>query len=257
MNEAAQTAIFSDLAGAHIILTGGGQGIGEAMVRAFAAQGSTVHFCDLDAERGEKLAAEIELAIFTSVDLRKETEVVEWLEGVTSAHSGKIKALINNAACDPRIPLAELTMEKWDDLFATNIRAMAITCRELAPHFDSSGAGGSIVNFSSVTFNIAPTEMSAYISTKAGIQGLTRGLARELGPKKIRVNTLSPGWVMTERQLKDYVTDEVKTMLSEKQCVPRLLEPAEIADVALFLASDQSRAMTGQELLADLGMAFS
>ncbi|MCL4108120.1 UNVERIFIED_CONTAM: hypothetical protein GTU68_055820 [Idotea baltica] len=227
------------------------------MVRAFADQGATVHFCDIDAERGEKLAAEIPSAIFTKVDLRQETEVVAWLSAITAEHGGNIKALVNNAACDPRIPLADLTMEKWDNLFATNLRAMAITCRELAPHFVSSGIGGSIINFSSVTFNIAPTEMSAYISTKAGIQGLTRGLARELGPKNIRVNTISPGWVMTERQLKDYVTDEVKTMLHEKQCVPRLLEPAEIADVALFLASDQSRAMTGQELLADLGMAFS
>ena len=251
------TTTFSDLEDSHIVLTGGGQGIGEAMVRAFAAQGATVYFCDVDAERGEKLAAEIDSAVFTKVDLRIEMEVVEWLEGITTEQGGKIKALVNNAACDPRIPLAELTMEKWYDLFASNIRAMAITCRELAPHFVSADYGGSIINFSSVTFNIAPTEMIAYISTKAGIQGLTRGLARELGPKNIRVNTISPGWVMTERQLKDYVTDEVKEMLHEKQCVPRLLEPAEIADVALFLASDKSRAMTGQELLADLGMAFS
>ncbi len=251
------TPVFPDLKGAHVVITGGGQGIGEALVRAFDAQGAMVHFCDIDSERGEKVAGSTDNAKFTRVDLREEKEVVQWLETLSSQHSGEIKVLINNAACDPRIPLAELTMEKWDNLFAVNIRAMAITCRELAPHFSKENFGSSIVNFSSVTFKIAPPEMCAYVATKAGIQGFSRSLARELGPEKIRVNCVSPGWVMTERQLKDYVTDEVKTMLHERQCVPRLLQPEDMADVALFLASDASRGVTGQEILADLGMAFS
>ncbi|NNE91963.1 MAG: SDR family oxidoreductase [Verrucomicrobiales bacterium] len=252
----APAATYPDLKNANVVLTGGGQGIGEAAVRAFAEQGARVFFCDIDAERGEKLEAEIANATFSQVDLREESQIVNWLGGIVSS-AGKIKALVNNAACDPRIPLAELTMENWDDLFATNIRAMAITCRELAPHFETAESDAAIVNLSSVTFHIAPPQMCAYVATKAGIQGFTRSLARELGPEKIRVNCLSPGWVMTERQLRDYVTDEVKAMLHEKQCVPRLLQPEDMAGVILFLSSDASRGIAGQEILADLGMAHS
>ena len=117
--------------------------------------------------------------------------------------------------------------------------------------------GASIINFSSITFHIGPTEMSAYVATKGGIIGFTRSLARELGPRGIRVNTLSPGWIMTHRQLEQFVTKRVKKMIRESQCVPDLIQPSEIAEVAMFLASDASAAMTGQELLVDRGWAYS
>jgi NAD(P)-dependent dehydrogenase (short-subunit alcohol dehydrogenase family) len=161
---------------------------------------------------------------------------------------------VNNAAMDPRIPLADLSREKLENLFNVNLHAMFTTVRECAPHMRP---GASIINFSSITFHIAPAQMSAYVATKAGIIGFTRSLARELGPRGIRVNTVSPGWTMTERQLREYVDAKTKKLIRRSQCIPTLLEPAEIAEVVLFLASDASRAITGQEILADRGWAHS
>ena len=118
-------------------------------------------------------------------------------------------------------------------------------------------SGSAIVNFSSITFHTGPDRMSAYVATKAGIIGFTRALARELGQRRIRVNTVSPGWIMTDRQLKEYVDAKVKKMIKKVQCIPELIQPKEIAEVVLFLASDASRAITGQEILADRGWCYS
>lgn len=248
---------YSDLQGAPVLITGGAQGIGEAMVRAFAAQGARVFFGDIDAARGEALASALAGQVcFQAVDLREEKAVRGWIAGVVEALEGTpVRALVNNAARDPRLPLADCTADAWDDLMALNLRAYFLTAREIAPHLASPG--GSIINFSSCTFYLAPAHMTAYVATKAGAQGLTRALARELGPRGIRVNTISPGWVMTERQVRDLVDDEARAFIDDRQCVPDLLQPEEIADVALFLASGASRAITGQELLADRGMCFS
>ncbi len=249
---------YPDLKKRTVIITGGANGIGEAMVETFAAQEAEVYFCDVDLEAGHQLAAKIgRHTHFSKVDLRREVQVIRWVEKVAAASPDGIDVLINNAARDPRIPLDQITMAEWDDLFALNLRAMALTCREVAPRMNPK-RGGSIINFSSVTFHIAPTEMSAYVATKAGIVGLTRTLSRELGPRNIRVNAISPGWVMTERQLKQYVTPAVKRFLRKTQCIPYLIQPSDMAQVALFLSSQTaSRAITGQEILADLGQAFS
>ena len=117
--------------------------------------------------------------------------------------------------------------------------------------------GASIINFASIVFHEGPAALTAYTASKGGVLGFTRSLARALGPRRIRVNTLSPGWVMTERQLRMFVTPAVKRRIRTAQCVPDLLQPEEIADVALFLASDASRAITGQEILADRGWHHS
>jgi NAD(P)-dependent dehydrogenase (short-subunit alcohol dehydrogenase family) len=137
---------------------------------------------------------------------------------------------------------------------ARNLRACMLTVREAAP---AMTAGSSIINLSSITFHQGPALMSAYVATKAGLIGMTRSLARELGPRRIRVNTVSPGWVMTERQLRQYVTPAIRRLIRKAQCIPDLLQPEEIAQVILFLASDGSRAITGQELLVDRGWAHS
>ena len=118
-------------------------------------------------------------------------------------------------------------------------------------------AGSAIINFGSVTFHMGPTNMSAYVATKGGVIGFTRSLARELGPRRIRVNTISPGWVMTARQLREYVSPATKKLIRRAQCIPDLIQPREIAEVVLFLASDASRTITGQELLADRGWQHS
>lgn len=245
---------YEDLKNAVILVTGGANGIGAAMVRAFHTQGATVCFCDLDANAGRRFASELgPRASFTPVDLTREAQVSRWIKQTVKA-GDPIRALINNAARDPRMPLDKMSVKDWDDLFATNLRSYFLTARASVPHM---AKGSAIVNFSSITFHIAPTEMSAYVATKGGIIGFTRSLARELGPRGIRVNTISPGWIMTDRQLKQFVTPAVKKLIRRSQCMPDLLQPEEIANVALFLASQASRALTGQEILADRGWAHS
>jgi len=243
-----------DLKGRNVLLTGGANGIGAAMVRAFHAAGARVFFCDTDVAAGGAMAGAIGDGVeFQKVDLVKEAEIRRWIGGV-AGRAGRIHVLVNNAAADPRIPLAETTVKQWDQLFARNLRAFFLTCREAAPHMP---AGGSIINFASITFHTGPTVMSAYVATKGGILGFTRSLARELGPRRIRVNTLSPGWIMTERQLREFVQPATKRLIKSSQCVPDLIQPEEIARVALFLAGDASTAITGQEILADRGWAYS
>jgi D-xylose 1-dehydrogenase len=247
-------AAYDDLRDQNVVITGGANGIGAAMLRAFATQGARVFFCDVDEKAGQSLASKIgERVKFARIDLRREVEIARWVRGIAKSGGG-IGTLINNAARDPRIPLQKLSVKDWDDLFATNLRAYFLMAREVAPHMR---AGASIINFSSITFHTAPAEMSAYVATKGGALAFTRSLARELGPRGIRVNTISPGWIMTERQLKQYVTPAVKRLIHSSQCVPDLLQPEDIAQVALFLASDASRAITGQEILADRGWAHS
>jgi NAD(P)-dependent dehydrogenase (short-subunit alcohol dehydrogenase family) len=245
---------YPDLKGKTALITGGAAGIGTAMVRAFHAQGAEVFFCDVNEAEGVRLARELGArATFTKVDLLAERQVVRWI-AQAGRTSKRIDVLVNNAAADPRIPLGKTSVADWDRLFARNLRAYFLTCREAEPFMQ---AGAAIVNFSSVTVHTGPANMSAYVATKAGIQGFTRSLARELGPRRIRVNTISPGWIMTERQLRQFVTPAVKRLIRRSQCVPDLIQPEEIAEIALFLASDASRALTGQEILADRGWAYS
>lgn len=245
---------YTDLKDRTVLITGGANGIGAAMVRAFHRQGAQVHFCDLDAKAGAALAEELGRGVtFKRVNLSSESQVRKWVEG-TVRRKQTIGVLINNAAIDPRMPLEKSSVAFWDRLFATNLRAGFLTAREAAPRMP---AGGSIINFASITFHGGPANMSAYVATKGGVLGLTRSLARELGPRRIRVNTISPGWIMTERQLAMYVTPAVKRLIRRSQCVPDLLQPDEVAEVALFLASDASRAITGQEILADRGWEYS
>jgi NAD(P)-dependent dehydrogenase (short-subunit alcohol dehydrogenase family) len=245
---------YPDLRGKVVMITGGANGIGAAMVQAFHAQGAMVYFCDLDRAAGAALQDRLgEGAAFARVDLTSEREVVRWAKQIAKLGKG-IQVLVNNAARDPRMALEKMSAKDWDDLFATNLRAYFLLAREAAAHM---GGGASIVNFSSITFHQGPAAMTAYVATKAGAIGFTRSLARELGARGIRVNTISPGWIMTARQLKEFVTPPVKRVIRASQCIPKLLQPEEIAEVALFLGSDASRAITGQEILADRGWAHS
>jgi NAD(P)-dependent dehydrogenase (short-subunit alcohol dehydrogenase family) len=246
---------YADLRDASILVTGGANGIGAAIVRAFHAQNARVFFCDTNAVAGRPLAQELgSRASFTRVDLTREAQIVRWVKRVTR-DGAPIRVLVNNAARDPRMTLESMSVQDWDGLFATNLRAYFLMARETVPHM-ADGAG-AIINLASITFHNAPAEMSAYVATKGGVLGFTRSLARELGPRRIRVNAVAPGWTMTQRQLKEFVTPAVKRLIRSSQCVPDLLEPEEIADVVLFLASDSSRAITGQEILADRGWEHS
>ena len=245
---------FPELRNRAVLITGGANGIGAAMVRKFHQQGACVFFCDLDAKAGAAIERELgDHVFFTALDLMREREVCRWI-GRVGGDCGQIHVLVNNAASDPRIPLGKTTVAEWDRLFARNLRACFLTCRETVGWMR---AGASIINLASITFHNAPANMTAYVATKGGVLGFTRALARELGPLRIRVNTLSPGWVMTERQLRDYVKPATRRLIKAAQCIPELIQPDEIADVALFLASDSSRAITGQEILADRGWEYS
>jgi NAD(P)-dependent dehydrogenase (short-subunit alcohol dehydrogenase family) len=245
---------YGDLKNKVVLLTGGANGIGAATVREFHEQGARVYFCDRDRTAGEKLEHELSTAKFTALDLTREREILRWIGAVEKAEK-KVHVLVNNAAIDSRIPLEEQTIDKVDQLFAINLRPFFITVRACAPLMPPGQS--AIINLSSITFHLGMDQLSAYVATKAAIIGLTRSLARELGPRGIRVNTVTPGWIMTERQLREFVTPAIKKLILKSQCVPELLQPVDIAQVILFLASDASRALTGQELLSDRGWTHS
>jgi NAD(P)-dependent dehydrogenase (short-subunit alcohol dehydrogenase family) len=247
--------LYPDLKGKTALLTGGANGIGAATVRALHEQGARVFFCDVDVKAGKTLEKQLaQNAFFSEVNLLNESEIRRWVENV-GKRSKRIAVVINNAARDPRIPFDTMTAKEWDHLFSCNLRAYFLTCQAAVPWM--TGGGGSIVNLASITFHNAPAQMSAYVATKGGVLGFTRCLARELGPRRIRVNTVSPGWTMTDRQLRQYVTPAAKKLIKSAQCIPDFIQPEEIAQVILFLASDASRAITGQEILADRGWAHS
>jgi D-xylose 1-dehydrogenase len=247
-------AQFPELSGKVIIVTGGANGIGEATVRAFHRQGARIFFCDKDGARGEQLTRELGgNCSFQAVDLAEEQPLIDWVNAV-KARSQDIHALVNNAARDPRIPFLQTSTQQWEDLFALNVRAGFLLARECAP---AMPPGAAIVNVTSVVLYNSPKNLVAYVSTKGAMLGFTRCLARELGERRIRVNCVSPGWVFTERQKRDHIDSEALRLIQEHQCIPDHLQPDEIARVILFLASDLSAAVTGQEILADRGWAHS
>ena len=242
---------YPDLESQPVLITGGATGIGEALVRAFANQRSHVYFCDIQAEAGQALAQELGTQVtFTPVDLTEEDQVVRWIQEVASQEE-RIKVLINNAAQDSRVPLQETTMERWDRLTKVNLRSAYLCIQQAAPFMKNNAA--SIINFGSVTFQLGEAGLSAYVTAKGGIVAMSRSLARELGKDHIRVNTLSPGWIMTEKQLRLYVNDDVKQRIYRDQCIPTLIESHEVALVALFMASQASRAITGQNIAVNRG----
>jgi NAD(P)-dependent dehydrogenase (short-subunit alcohol dehydrogenase family) len=244
--------IYPDLSGRTALVTGGATGIGAAIVEAFVAQGMVVHFADIDETSGEALAARLgENCHFNRVDVTQAAQVQAWIDGVGAAR-GAVDVLVNNAAQDTRARFDELTPDEWDRLVGVNLRPHFLTLHSALPYLR---AGSSVINLGSVTFNLGFAGLSAYVASKGGIVGLTRALARELGPRGVRVNCLAPGWTMTERQLRDYVTPETMDFVKKVQSLPDLLQPEEIAQSALFLASRASSAITGQTLLADKGWA--
>lgn len=251
--------IFPELKDKTILLTGGANGIGAATVETLIQQGANIFMADRDARAASNLLENfrergLKEPHFTELDLSDVASAQKWVQNAGDT-AGEIHGVVNNAAVDPRITLEELKVEDWDQLFQINVRSYNFIIQSALPYIPESGA--SIVNFASITFHTAPRLLTTYVATKGAVLALTRALARELGARKIRVNTLSPGWIMTDRQLRDYVDEEVKELIFRSQCVPELIQPEEIARVVLFLLSDMSAAVTGQELLADRGWAHS
>lgn len=251
-----QLAIYPSLRNRSVFVTGGGSGIGAAIVAGFARQGARVAFNDIDAAASEALAGRIAGAghaapLFLAADIRDVGQLRSSITRAAEAH-GPITALVNNAARDDRHSWETVTPEYWDERVAINLRPMFFAAQAVQPMMAASG-GGSIVNFGSISWRIGQGGMAAYTASKSAVLGLTRSLARDFGPQNIRVNTLSPGWIMTERQLKLWVTPETDQIINQAQCLKRRLVPDDVARVAMFLASDDASAITSQEYIVDGG----
>ncbi|MFC3127030.1 SDR family NAD(P)-dependent oxidoreductase [Pseudoroseomonas globiformis] len=250
-------ATYPDLAGRSVFITGGGSGIGAALTRAFAHQGSKVAFVDIADAESEALVASLEAErvghtpLFLHCDLRDIEALREAVDEAAAEH-GDITVLLNNAAHDERHAVERVTPEYWDDRIAVNMRPVFFAAQAVIPMMQRAG-GGSIVNFGSVSWKLRQGGMPAYTMAKASMQGLTRGLARDFGKQNIRVNTLVPGWVMTERQLKLWVTPEAEKEIDAGQALAGRVRPEHIADMALFLASNASAMCSAQEFVVDGG----
>ena len=244
-------AAYPSLSGRTVFVTGGASGIGEAFVRAFHGQGSKVAFVDLQADVGEALAHALPGAWFRRCDV---TDADALQAAVTEAGAalGPITVLINNVANDTRHAAAETSPEAWRRSLAVNLDPAFIAAVAVRPMMAGTG-GGSIVNVSSINALLGPPELAAYVAAKGAINALSKSLAREWGADNIRVNALSPGWVVTKRQLELWLTPEAEAEWMEQVALQTRIMPQDIADLALFLAADDSRMITGQNLVIDGG----
>jgi len=251
-----QIATYPSLKDRSVFVTGGGSGIGASLVRHFAGQQCKVAFVDIAVEPSrrlvEELAAESEQApLFIECDLR-DIEALRAAIRQAADANGPITVLVNNAAHDERHRFDTVTPEYWDDRMAVNLRHQFFAAQAVHPMMKAAG-GGSIVNFGSVSWMIGQGGMPGYTAAKSAIMGLTRGLARDFGPDNIRVNSIAPGWIMTERQISLWLDEEGERELMQRQCLKRKLYPDDIARVVLFLAADDSSAMTNQTYVVDGG----
>ena len=244
--------IYPSLKGQTVFITGGASGIGADLVREFAGQGCRVGFVDIDAAGGKALADGTDgEVLFEPCDLRDiealQTAFARLKESIGPAH-----VLVNNAARDDRHDWREVTVDYWDERAATNIRHMFFAIQAVAPDMIAAG-GGSIINMASVSWMMPQGGFPAYATSKAAVHGLTRTMARDLGPHRIRVNTVIPGWIMTERQKELWLTPEALEEHRERQCLKDMIEPVYVARMAVFLASDDAAMCTAQNFMVEAG----
>jgi D-xylose 1-dehydrogenase len=254
-------ARYPSLAGKVVLITGGATGIGAAFVEHFFDQGAKVAFFDIDTNAGEALADQLgaDLAdgqsrpMFLRVDL---TNIDALRKGIADVRTtlGRIGVLVNNAANDRRHKIEDVTPESYDAGIAVNVRHQFFAAQAVIDDMKQLG-GGSIVNLGSISWMLKQGNFPVYVTAKSAVQGMTNGLARDLGPFNIRVNTLVPGWVMTEKQRRLWLDESGKRAIKEGQCIDAELLPEHLARAALFLASDDSSMMTAQEVVIDGGWA--
>ncbi len=247
-----QFARYPSLENRVVFVTGGASGIGAEIVRAFADQGSKVGFVDLDEKNGAALAAELGDSVhFIACDLRDIDALKAAFTGLEAA-IGPAEVLVNNAARDDRHGWQDVTPDYYDERIATNLRHMFFAIQAVAPGMIAAGKG-SIINFGSNSWFEAVGGMPVYTTAKAAVHGMTRSFARDLGRHRIRVNTVVPGWVMTERQKELWTTPEKLDRQRESQCLPDLIEPVYLARMVLFLASDDAAMCTANNYMVEAG----
>lgn len=248
-------ATYPTLRDKAVLITGGGSGIGAVIVEQFAAQGARTAFIDLDAEAGvalsDRLAASRHKPHFVAADLR-DIDALRSAIRAARKQIGAPKVLVNNAARDDRHAVDTVTPDLWDDLMAANLRHQFFCAQAVREDMAEEG-GGSIINLGSVSWMWGLGGMPVYLAAKAGIAGLTRALARDFGGAGIRVNSVVPGFVSTERQMKLWATPETLRWTLERQCLKEVLQPDDIARMVLFLAAEDSRLCTGQNFIVDGG----
>jgi NAD(P)-dependent dehydrogenase (short-subunit alcohol dehydrogenase family) len=249
---------FPDLKGRHVLITDGSNGIGAAVAVAFAGQGSEVTLLDKDIEAGARVLDTCRAlgadACLHQVDLMDSGALCNVLARV-KRDQPTVDVLIANAGYDPRFMDLEMSEQQWHDLFQLNVTHYFLACRELVPDMITRG-GGSIILTASHTVWLAKPDLIAYNSTKAAIVGFMRSLAEAVGRHHIRVNAIAPGWTMTDRQLRQWVTEEAKhRTIHELQVLPLEITPEELTGTYLFLASDAARAITRQVLVVDAGQS--
>lgn len=249
--------VYPDLKDASVLVTGGGSGIGAALTEGFAAQGAKVAFIDIAEKESEALVERLapdaaHKPLFLHADLRDIEALRKAVDAAAAAH-GPVTVLVNNAALDDRHEIGMVDEAYWENNLAVNLRPQFFTIQAVAPGMAQAG-GGAIVNFTSTSYMLNIGDMPAYTTSKAGIVGLTKGMAGKLGPDKIRINAIAPGWVMTERQKTLWVTEEGLADMIARQCLKEPIQPDDMVGPCLFLASNAARMVTAQVLIADGGM---
>jgi NAD(P)-dependent dehydrogenase (short-subunit alcohol dehydrogenase family) len=243
-------ATYPSLAGKRVVVTGGGSGIGEALVEAFARQGAETIFVDILEAESTALVARLSGTPIPTVFHRLDLTDLSAMEGFFRSLGG-IDVLINNAGNDDRHTLADITPQYWDERMAVNLRHMLFATKAVAPGMKARG-GGAVINLGSISWHLGLPGLLLYETAKAGIEGMTRALARELGPDNIRVTTVVPGNVKTPRQMKWY-TPEGEAEIVAQQCLKTRVMPQHVASLVLFLASDDARMCTGHDYWIDAG----
>jgi NAD(P)-dependent dehydrogenase (short-subunit alcohol dehydrogenase family) len=243
-------ATYPSLRGQVAFVSGGATGLGAEFVTQLAAQGVRVGFVDVQDDAGQALAERVG-GLYQHCDVR-DVAALQQAIAVTGERLGPVTVLVNNAANDERQSVETLSVPEWDEFLEVNLRHHFFATQAVVPMMRAAGRG-SVVNLGSISAHIDLMDLPVYITAKAGIEGLTRTLARELGPDRIRVNCVMPGWVMTERQLAHWITPEAEASIQRNQCLPQKLYPADVARLVLWLAAEDSRSCTAQRWIVDGG----
>jgi D-xylose 1-dehydrogenase len=256
VTEPSQFATYPSLRGQVAFVSGGATGLGAEFVAQLAAQGVRVGFVDVQDDAGSALAQTLVRRghpepLYQHCDVRDAAALQDAI-AVVGERLGPVTVLVNNAANDQRQSVETLSVPEWDEFMEINLRHHFFATQAVVPMMRAAGRG-SVVNMGSISAHIDLMDLPVYITAKAGIEGLTRTLARELGPYGIRVNCVLPGWIMTERQLSQWVTPEAEASIERNQCLPQKLYPDDVARLVLWLAAEDSRSCTAQRWIVDGG----